>query len=45
MTVEELIKRLLICNQEAEAYICTGDINLTDIDDVTQETPAMVVIS
>lgn len=44
MTVEELVKKLLIYNQDAEVYIFTGAINLVDIDNVTQEAPAIVVI-
>lgn len=45
MTVTELIKQLENCNPDAEVYIYTGDINLTVIDEVKQEAPAMVVIS
>lgn len=45
MTVEELIKRLESCNPDAEVYVYTGDINLMDIGEMKQETPAMVVIS
>lgn len=45
MTVEELIKRLENCSPDAEVYIYTGDINLMDVDEVEQETPAMVIIS
>lgn len=45
MTVTELIKQLENCNPDAEVYIYTGDINLVVIDEVEQETPAMVVIS
>lgn len=45
MTVEELIDKLKACNSDAEVYIYTGDVNLTDISEVSQEAPAMVVIS
>lgn len=45
MTVTELIKQLEGCNPDAEVYIYTGDINLMVIDEVGQETSAMVVIS
>lgn len=45
MTVTELIDRLKTCDPDAEVYIYTGDVNLMDIDEVTQEAPAMVVIS
>lgn len=45
MTVTELIKQLENCNPDAEVYIYTGDINLMVIDEVEQETSAMVVIS
>lgn len=45
MTVTELIKQLDSCNPDAEVYIYTGDLNLMVIDEVEQETSAMVVIS
>lgn len=45
MSVMELIKQLQNCNPDAEVYIYTGDIDLLVIDEVEQETPAMVVIS
>lgn len=45
MTVEELIKQLENCNPDAGVYIYTGDFDLMVIDEVEQETPAMVVIS
>lgn len=45
MTVEELIEQLKAYNPDAEVYIYTGDINLMSIDEVTQEAPAIVVIS
>lgn len=45
MTVKELIEKLKTCNEDAEVYIYTGDINLLEIDEVKQEAPAMVVIS
>lgn len=45
MRVTELIELLQTCNEDAEVYIYTGDINLLEIDEVKQEAPAMVVIS
>lgn len=45
MSVMELIEQLKNYNPDAEVYIYTGDINLLVIEEVTQETPAMVVIS
>lgn len=45
MIVAELIEQLKNCNQDAEVYVYTGDINLMIIEEVGQEAPAMVVIS
>lgn len=45
MIVEELIEQLEACNPDAEVYVYTGDVNLMDIGEVSQEAPAMVVIS
>ena len=45
MTVKDLIEQLQVCNLDAEVYIYTGDVNLMDVEGVTQEAPAMVVIS
>lgn len=45
MTVAELIKQLKTCNQDAEVYVYTEDVNLMDIEEIEQSAPAMVVIS
>lgn len=45
MIVTELIEQLKNCNPDAEVYVYTGDINLMVIEEVSQEAPAMVVIS
>lgn len=45
MIVEDLIKLLQAYNSDAEVYVYTGDVNLMEVTEVEQPSPAMVVIS
>lgn len=45
MTVSELTDQLKTCNQDAEVYFYSGDVNMMEVNEVEQSAPAMVVIS